>query len=408
MVPKMTEQNKIESNNRFDVLVIGGGPVGMMAALLMCQRGFKTALFDRLDYQDVLNANYDGRTFAYAYGSKLILEEAGIWKDLEKHAQDIQDIFVTSEGPGEGLHYAATEIADHPMGFNIETRHFRATVYEALQKQEDFHLFAPCDIDKITFHQGHVEVQLTGEETSFTAPLALAADGKNSFIREQVGLKSKSISYHQKALVFVIDHEKSHESSAYEHFLKTGPVALLPMQGTSQQHNRCGVIWSLTTDRADHYYALRDQDLGTELSRHFSEILGPLTVTGKRWLFPLDVTVVKNYVAPRLVLIGDSAHTIHPVAGQGFNLGLRDVSHLANHLNTAKSLGLDLGSLTLLQDYEKKRRKDVLSMTAMCDGLVRLFSNNNKSLGHLRRLGLDMTNKLPTLKKSLTRHAMGL
>jgi len=404
----MTEQNKTEPKNRFDVLIIGGGPVGMIAALLMCQRGFKTALFDRLDYQDVLNANYDGRTFAYAYGSKLILEEAGIWKDLEKNAQDIQDIFVTSEGPGEGLHYATKEIADHPMGFNIETRHFRATVYEALQKQENFHLFAPCDIDEITFHQSHVELQLIGESAPFTAPLALAADGKNSFIREQVGLKSKSLPYNQKALVFVIDHEKSHENCAYEHFLKTGPVALLPMQGTSHQQNRCGVIWSLNTDRADHYYALSNQDLERELSHHFSEILGPLTLTGKRWLFPLDVTIVKNYVAPRLVLIGDSAHAIHPVAGQGFNLGLRDVSNLASHLNQAKGLGLDIGSFTLLKDYEKKRRKDVLSMTAMCDGLVRLFSNDNKSLGHLRRMGLDITNKLPTLKKTLTRHAMGL
>ncbi len=399
MVPKMTEQK----TNTFDVLIIGGGPVGMMAALLMCQRGFKTALFDRLDYQDILNANYDGRTFAYAYGSKLILEKAGIWAALEKNAQDIQDIFVTSEGPGEGLHYASKEIADHPMGFNIETRHFRSVVYKALQNQKNFHLFAPCDIDEVTFHQSHVEVQLKGEDQAFTAPLALAADGKNSFIRQQVGLKSKCLPYDQKALVFVIDHEKHHKNCAYEHFLKTGPVAILPMQG-----NRCGVIWSLNSDRADHYYALNNEDLGAELSLYFSEILGPLKIAGERWLFPLDVTIVKNYVAPRLVLIGDSAHAIHPVAGQGFNLGLRDVSDLSEHLSQAKGLGLDLGSLALLKDYEKKRRKDVLSMTGMCDGLVRLFSNDNKSLGHLRRMGLDLTNKLPALKKTLTRHAMGL
>ncbi|NCP61602.1 MAG: UbiH/UbiF/VisC/COQ6 family ubiquinone biosynthesis hydroxylase [Alphaproteobacteria bacterium] len=404
----MSEQNKTESQNHFDILIIGGGPVGMTAALLMCQQGFKAALFDRLDYKDVLSANYDGRTFAYAYGSKLVLEKAGIWKDLESHAQEIQDIFVTSEGPGEGLHYAAAEIADHPMGFNIETRHFRATVYEALQKQENFHLFAPCDIDEITFHQSHVKVQISGKDSPFTAPLALAADGKNSFIREQVGLKSKTIPYNQKALVFVIDHEKSHNNCAYEHFLKTGPVALLPMKDEFCRRTRCGVIWSLHSDRADDYYALSNSDLETELSRHFSEILGPLSVNGRRWLFPLDVTVVKNYVAPRLVLIGDSAHAIHPVAGQGFNLGLRDVSTLATHLNKAKDLGLDLGSLTLLKDYEKKRRKDILSMTAMCDGLVRLFSNDNKSLGHLRRMGLDLTDKLPMLKKTLTRHAMGL
>lgn len=384
----------------------------MIAALLMCQRGFKTALFDRLDYKDILKANYDGRTFAYAYGSKCILEKAGLWEALEKNAQEIQDILVTSEGPGDGLHYAAKDVMDHsqkhPMGFNIETRYFRAVVFEALKKQENFHLFAPCEITDITFEKSHVEVHLEGEHHPVTAPLALAADGKKSFIRQKVGLKSKVFPYNQKALVFVIEHEKPHKSCAYEHFLKTGPVAILPMQSSSKKKNKCGVIWSLDTDRADHYYNLDHENLALELSRHFSEVLGPLNLTGERWLFPLDVTIVKNYVAPRLVLIGDAAHAIHPVAGQGFNLGLRGVSDLAQHLDQAKNLGLDLGSLSLLQDYEKKRRKDVLTMTGMCDGLVRLFSNDNKSLGHLRRMGLDLTHKLPALKKMLTRHAMGL
>ncbi len=136
--------------------------------------------------------------------------------------------------------------------------------------------------------------------------------------------------------------------------------------------------------------------------------MGKITLTGQRWLFPLEVTIVKKYVAPRLVLIGDAAHAIHPVAGQGFNLGLRDVDVLSRHLKEAQNLGLDIGSLTLLENYEKKRRKDVLSMTGMCDGLVRLFSNDSKSLGHLRRAGMDLTNRLPGLKKVLTRHAMGL
>ncbi len=398
LVKKMTEQK-----NTFDMIVIGGGPVGMTAALLMCQRGFKTALIDRLDYKDVLDTTYDGRTFAYAYGSKLILEEAGIWQDLEEVAEPIRDIFVTSEGPGEGLHYDAKEVADHPMGYNIETRHFRSTVFKALQDNENFHLFAPCDIENVVFEPSRVDVFLKDQELPLTAPLALAADGKNSFVRQQVGIQSKQVPYDQKALVLVMDHEKPHDNCAHEHFLKTGPMAILPMKG-----NRCGLIWSLHNDRADHYHGLSDSDLETEIETHFSKVLGKVKITGQRWLFPLDVTVVKKYVAPRLVLIGDAAHAIHPVAGQGFNLGLRDCSVLSDHLKGALDLGLDIGSLILLEDYEKKRRKDVLSMTGMCHGLVRLFSNDNKSLGHLRRAGMEITNKLPGLKKRLTKHAMGL
>lgn len=393
----------IEQKHTFDIIIIGGGPVGMTAALFMCQRGFHTALIDRLDYGTVLNADYDGRTFAYAYGSKLILEAADLWKDLAANAQPIQDIFVTAEGPGEGLHYGASDVADHPMGFNIETRHYRSVVFKALQNHKNFHLFAPSEIESVDFHPSHVAVKLAGNEQALTAPLSLAADGKNSSIRAQVGIKSRQKPYDQKALVLVMDHENSHNNCAYEHFLKTGPIAILPMQG-----NGSGLIWSLSTDRADHYYSLSNEDLAAEIGQHFSKILGQITLTDQRWLFPLDVTVVKNYVAPRLALIGDSAHAIHPVAGQGFNLGLRDVADLADHLSQARALGLDIGSLTLLKDYEKKRRIDVLTMTGMCDGLVRLFSNDNKTLGHIRRLGLDITNKLPAFKKVLTKRAMGL
>ncbi len=245
----------------FDIIIIGGGPVGMTAALFLCQQGFKTALLDRLDYKDVLKETYDGRTFAYAYGSKLILEKAGIWSDLEPVAEPIQDIFVTSEGPGDGLHYGAQDIASqHPMGFNIETRHFRSTVYKALQSQDNFHLFAPCEIEEVTFETNHVDVVLKNQKAPLVAPLALAADGKNSFVRQQVGIKSKQIPYDQKALVLVMDHEKPHQNCAYEHFLKTGPIAILPMKG-----NRSGLIWSLKTDRADYYHSLSDTDLATEI-----------------------------------------------------------------------------------------------------------------------------------------------
>lgn len=396
----MIEQNQTHPS---DILIVGGGPVGMMMALLLLQRNFAVTMVDRLDYGTVLAADYDGRTFAYAYGSKEILENAGLWKTLEPHATPIMDIMVTGEGPGQGLHYAAHEVGDHPMGYNIETRHFRSTVFQSLQSFANFSLLAPHEIQDIAFDANQASVLLKGSSTRLTAPLMVAADGKNSMVRSHVGIPSKRASYDQKALVFVIDHEKSHQNCAYEHFLKTGPLAILPMEG-----HRSGVIWSLSSDRADHFHALSDTDLAQEVASHFIPILGAINVVGERWLFPLDVSVVKKYVAPRCVLIGDAAHAIHPVAGQGFNLGLRDALVLADHLSNVRSLGLDLGSLSHLETYEKSRRGDVFSMTAMCDGLVRLFSNDGKTLGHLRRAGLDITNAIPPLKRFLTRRAMGL
>ena len=392
-----------KAKDNFDVIIVGGGPVGMTAALLLCQKGLKTAMLDRLDYSHILDEDYDGRTFAYAYGSKLILEQMGVWCDLEANAEPIRDIYVTSEGPGQGLHYNAREVANHPMGYNIETRFYRSVIFKQLQQQENFELIAPCKIDNISFELATTSVHIDDDQRILNAPLILAADGKNSFIRKQVGIKSKQVPYNQKALVLVIEHTNHHNNCAYEHFLQAGPIAILPMKG-----NKSGVIWSLRDDRADHFYALPDQELAKEIEEHFGQLLGKIKLVGNRWLFPLDVTIVKNYVAHRMVLIGDSAHGIHPVAGQGFNLGLRDVYDLAKHLEKSRNLGLDIGSISQLKEYERKRRVDVVSMTGICDGLVRLFSNDNRSVGHIRRIGLDITDRLPMLKRVLTKHAMGL
>ena len=402
----MTQASITASPRLFDIIIVGGGPVGMTAAYMLAEKGFKVALIDRLNYSTVLEAAYDGRTFAYAYGSKLILDELGLWDSLAPHAVAIQDIIVCSEKSNERLHYRAEDIADHPMGFNIETRHYRKILFAALSKHPNFTLFAPATLTKLTFSPAKVDCLLQdskGEAIALQAPLCIAADGKNSTIRTQLNIQEKQIPYHQKALVFVIEHQHPHHQCAYEYFLPSGPLAILPMEG-----QKSGVIWSLNQDRADHYYALDDTMLAHELENHFAARLGKIKSTGQRWLFPLEVIVVKNYVAPRCVLIGDAAHNIHPVAGQGFNLGLRDAYFLSQHLEKAQGLGLDIGSLAMLQNYEKSRRLDVLSMSGMCHGLIRLFSNQNRTLGYLRGAGLKMMNRLSPVKKQLTKHAMGL
>ena len=431
------QKPKSDKKQKFDVIVFGGGPVGLLAAYMLTGKNFHVALIDRLDYEDVLTPDFDGRTFAYAHGSQKILDEIGLWDDLSPHATPIHDIYVTADYkefcPTKGLHYDASKIeffsefehaqnAEKPsenftsnkssMGYNIETRYFRKFIFSHLQKSSQFTLFAPKQLSNISFDSSKSVIDLNSGE-SLEAPLIIGCDGKNSFLREKAGIAAKKISYNQKALVGLIRHKKPHNNCAYEHFLPCGPLALLPMQDdTSKNHpsgsHRCGFIWSLSTDRADHFHSLSDQNLSPEIETYFKDIIGPISVYGNRWLFPLEATLVKSYVNPRLVLVGDAAHSIHPVAGQGFNLGIRDVYALTSHLSQQRDLGLDYGTITNLMPYQKSRRLDVLSMTSMCHGLVRLFSNESRSLDHMRKIGLSLTNGIPSLKTRLTKHAMGI
>lgn len=403
---------------QFDVILVGGGPVGLLAAYMLTQKQFTVALVDRLDYQEVLHANFDGRTFTYAYGSKTILEEVGLWEGLAPHATKIKDIYITADHKafylGDGLHYEAGRIkvegydaSQSAMGFNIETRHFRKHVFTNLQRSELFYCFAPETITEIQFGEVSNHVSLASG-TVLKAPLIIGCDGKQSMLRSRVGITTKMLDYKQKAIVGLLNHKQPHHNIAYEHFLKSGPLAILPMQDDAKGKHQSGFIWSLVSERADHYYNLDNTALSSELHTYFGNILGDISLFGNRWIFPLDATIVNRYVDHRFVLIGDAAHAIHPVAGQGFNLGIRDAYALTKHLVTMRSLGLDYGSLTGLKEYEASRRGDVLSMTSMCHGLVRLFSNESRSLDHLRKFGLRFTNAMPSVKDKLTKHAMGL
>lgn len=407
-----------QQTQKFDMIIVGGGPVGLLAAYMLTQQKFQVAVIDRLSYDDILDARFDGRTFAYAYGSKQILEDVGLWQDLAPKAVPIRDIYVTADHkdflPSSGLHYEAGRIkvdgydpGEAAMGYNLETRHFRATVYKKLLASPYFHLCAPTTMVEHHTDPSGVKATLdTGQ--ILTAPLVIGCDGKQSDLRQQAGIPVKTLDYDQKALVGLIHHEKSHNNTAYEHFLKSGPLAILPMQDDADDRHQSGFIWSLKRDRADYFYGLSDDALASELQSYFGDILGKTTPFGNRWLFPLDAKVVKSYCAERLILIGDAAHAIHPVAGQGFNLGIRDAYALTTHMVKQRQLGLDYGSTTGLEAYEKSRRADVLSMTSMCHGLVRLFSNDVRTLDHLRKMGLSLTNAIPSLKDKLTKKAMGI
>lgn len=388
--------------SKFDVIIVGAGPVGLSTSIALSQKGFKVAVVDKIDLVDVLKADFDGRTTALSYGTKCLMADWGVWPLIEKESTPILSIATTANEAKGMMHYGPEESDHRPMGFIIENYKLRAGLIREAIETYQVRMFAPHEIESHEKTPFGYEVTLDGGEV-LQAPLVVAADGKRSTLRGWVSLEPKELPYKQIALVFVVEHSKSHQGQAFEHFRSTGPLAFLPMQG-----NRSSVVWSLEEDLSKHMQNLSPQDFEEELTRAFGTGLGDLHLASKIWSYPLSAMVLREYTQDRLLFLGDAAHTIHPVAGQGFNVGVRDVACLAKHLFDAKSLGLDWGSDTILKAYERDRKIDVHTMTGFTDLLVRFFSNHSRTPQYIGGKGLNLINRMPPLKKVLTRHAMGL
>jgi 2-octaprenyl-6-methoxyphenol hydroxylase len=247
-----------------------------------------------------------------------------------------------------------------------------------------------------------VKVQL-GDGAATTATLLVAADGARSRLREHAGIATHGWSYGQSAIVTTVAHERDHHGRAEEHFLPAGPFAILPLR-----HNRSSIVWTERTEDADRIVALADHDFHHELEKRFGLRLGDIAVSGPRRAYPLGLWVARSFIADRLALVGDAAHVIHPIAGQGLNMGLRDVAALAEAVVDAVRLGLDPGGGTVLERYQRWRRFDTMTMSVSTDGLNRLFSSRSDVLRLARDLGLGMVDRLPGLKRMFIREAAGL
>ncbi|MEC9345495.1 MAG: UbiH/UbiF/VisC/COQ6 family ubiquinone biosynthesis hydroxylase [Pseudomonadota bacterium] len=385
---------------RTRVLIVGGGLVGMSLAVALGRAGIATVIVDREDPATQTAAPFDGRSSAIAAAGWRMLRTLGIAAHVEA-AQPIEEIRVSDGTSPLFLHYDHREVGDEPLGQMVENRHTRIALHAALAAHDGVVLRAPETVGRIRRDTSGVEAIL-GDGSVVRAELCIGADGRMSRLRREAGIDTLEWRYPQDGIVCTIAHELPHQAIAHERFLPAGPFAILPLTG-----NRASLVWTERAELAQDFLALPETEFVAEIQSRVGGFLGRIDVVGDRFAYPLSLVLAHRYVDRRLALVGDAAHGIHPIAGQGFNLGLRDVAALAECLEEAASLGQDLGDATVLERYQRWRRTDAVTLAAVTDILNRMFSNDLPPLKLARDLGLAAVNRAGPLRRFFMRHAMG-
>ncbi len=384
---------------RSDIVIVGAGLTGLPLAIACAGAGLPTVLIERSD-PSVPAA--DWRTTAVADGARRILEGIGVWDYLAAQAQPILDIRVADKGSRLFMHYDHRSVGETPLGWIVENGRFRAALAARAAALPLLNIVAPAEVRSVERGHNRVRVELN-DGRRVDAGLLVAADGKNSRLRDDAGIPVFRRDYRQQSLITTVQHARPHEGVAIEHFLPGGPFAILPLPG-----NRSSIVWTESGERVAALLALDQASFDREIARVFGDWLGPVETCGPRNAYPLEVMLARRLTAHRLALVGEAAHVLHPIAGQGWNLGLRDVAVLAEILIDAARLGLDLGGADILGQYAAQRQPDILALFAATDGLNRLFSNDIAPVQAARRLGLAAVDRVLPLKRVFMRHAMGL
>ncbi len=390
-----------------DIAIVGAGPVGGALACHLAAAGRRVALFDKAALPPMEHPDFDGRAYAIAAGSKRLLDEAGLWDALPFSPCPIKTIDVTDGRVGRPasplkLQFDHLAVGDAPFGWIIEARALRIAINRQIHNNSNILLHAPAEVT-VTRTAENATIAVKNGPT-YTASLVIAADGRNSRLRTQAGIPVTKIPYRQSAVVCAIAHAKPHHGVALEHFLPGGPFAQLPMSPTDHHDNISAIVFTDSTAIADRLAQLPDDQFTSQVAKRLGPHLGPITLIGRRWTYPLSAMHAARYTAPRLALVGDSAHGIHPIAGQGLNLGLRDALALTDLLTTSP----DPGSPKTLAAYQAARRPANLAMLAATDSLDRLFSTNNPAIRLARDLGLAAVDRMPGLKRRFMLAAMGI
>lgn len=392
---------------RAEVAVVGAGLVGASLACALAGHGIKVALIDRLDPSAMAAPSFDGRAYAVALSAQRFLEAVGIWQHVAGHIEPIREIRVSDGDAPFFLHYDHADIGDDPLGFMAENRHLRAAVAIRMRAlAETITLVTPATVADMI--QGVDDITLCLDDgRTVTAALAISAEGRNAKLRTLAGIGVTGWTYSQVAIVATIGHARPHDGIAHERFLPAGPFAILPLPDDNGVH-RSSLVWTEREDTAAGYLALADDAFLAEIAERVGGFLGDLSLLGPRFSHPLGLQFAARYGQGRLVLAGDAAHGIHPIAGQGLNLGFRDVAALTQIIVDTKQLGLDLAHPVGVARYQRLRRADNLLMAGVTDVLNRLFSNDIAPIRLIRDLGLGAVNRIPPLKRLFMREAMGI
>ena len=390
-----------------DLIIVGGGLNGLALALAAASAGFSVTIIDALPTAVRSLREFDGRSYALALTSKRLLQGIGVWGAVADHAQPMLEIKVTDGRAGEGaapwmMHFDHAEIEEGPMGFLVEDRHLRAAFLAAM---DGSNLITQIDSARVVAQEimpDGVAVTLDGGDI-VSGRLLIGSDGRGSGTAKRAGISRIGWGYDQTAVVCAVAHDKPHGGIAHQFFMPNGPLAILPLTG-----NRSSIVWSETTDRAAQLMTLDDDQFLDALRPAFGSFLGQISLEGARFSYPLGLTLAQSFIADRVALIGDAAHGVHPIAGQGLNAGLRDVAALAQVLSEAHARGEDIGAAQPLARYQTWRRFDTTTLALATDTFNRLFSNNNPLLRAARDIGMAAINATPTLRRGFIREAAGL
>jgi 2-octaprenyl-6-methoxyphenol hydroxylase len=391
-----------------DIVIAGGGLNGPALALALALNGLSVTVIDARPAPARAEAGFDGRAYALALASTRLLQMIGVWKDVAAKSQPILKIKASDGLPGIGaapffLAFDSAEMEDGPMGYLLEDRFLYAAFLQAMQESPNITLLSGETVVAQEVAPQGVTVTLASG-SRLIGRLLVGCDGRGSGVATRADIRRQGWGYGQTALVTAIRHEKDHEGIAQQFFMPTGPLAILPLPGG----HLSSIVWSETDTNAAAIQALDDEGYLAALRPRFGDFLGNIALAGTRFTYPLSLSLAEKFVAPRVALVGDAAHGVHPIAGQGLNLGLRDVAALAEVLVRASRRGDDIGSAVVLEEYQRWRRFDATALALGMDTVNRLFSNDNPLLRLGRDLGLAAVSAMPGLRRSFMRQAAGL
>ena len=392
----------------YDVIIAGGGLNGPALGLALAGAGLTVLVVDAQPARARASADFDGRAYALALASRRLLEGLGLWRHLAPLSQPIRQIKASDGRPGEGaapflLHFDGAELEEGAMGHMLEDRHLYAAFADAMAAQPGLTHLPATEVTGQEPAATGIAVTLS-DGRRLTAAVLAGCDGRASATAARAGIRRTGWGYDQTALVCAIRHERPHDGTAHQFFMPGGPLAILPLP----PGDRSSIVWSEEAGAAARIAALDDDAFLDVLRPRFGDFLGRIELAGPRFSYPLSLSLAESYVAPRLALVGDAAHGVHPIAGQGLNLGLRDVAALAEVVVDARRRGEDIGAIDVLARYQGWRRFDATALALGMDAVNRLFSNDNPILRAGRDLGLGLVNAVPGLRRRFMRQAAGL